>query len=113
MSALPPFVVHVKPVGVRRMDLEVRRVAALMLITEPGPVTRIDPALVAATLELTPVEGQIAAWVTEGKTVREIAAAMEHTEGSVRWYLHQIYHKQGLSGKVDLVRLVLAVTTFA
>ena len=25
------------------------------------------------------------------------------------WYLHQIYHKQGLAGQVDLVRLVLAV----
>ena len=70
---------------------------------------RIDPALIAATLGLTPVESQIAAWVAEGKTVREIAVALEYTERSVRWYLHQVYHKQGLSGQVDLVRLVLSV----
>ena len=109
VSALPPFVAHVKPVGVRQMDFGARRVAALVLLVEPGQASRIDPALVAATLGLTPVESQIAAWVAEGKTVREIAVALEYTERSVRWYLHQVYHKQGLSGQVDLVRLVLSV----
>ena len=108
-SVQPPFVMHVKPVGVRQMDFGARRVAALVLLVEPGQASRIDPALVAATLGLTPVESQIAAWVAEGKTVREIAVALEYTERSVRWYLHQVYHKQGLSGQVDLVRLVLSV----
>ena len=112
-SALPPFVVHVKPVGARQMDFGARRVAALVLLVELGLVSHIDPALVAVTLGLTPVESQIAAWVAEGQTVREIAVALEYTERSVRWYLHQIYHKQGLAGKVDLVRLVLSVATFA
>ena len=108
-SVQPPFVVHVKPVGVRQMDFGARRVAALVLLVEPGQASRIDPALIAATLGLTPVESQIAAWVAEGQTVREIAGALGYTERSVRWYLHQVYHKQGLSGQVDLVRLVLSV----
>ncbi len=112
-SALPPFVVHVKPVEVRQLDFGARRVAALVLITEPGQVARIDPAVVAATLGLTPVESQIAALLAEGWTVREIAGALEYTERSVRWYLHQIYHKQGLAGQVDLVRLVLSVAMLA
>ena len=112
-SVWPPFVVHVKPVPVRQMDFGARRVAALVLLVEPGHVSRIDPALVAATLGLTPVESQFAAWVAEGKTVREIAGALGYTERSVRWYLHQIYHKQGLSGQVALVRLVLSVAAFA
>ena len=108
----PPFVVHVKPVGVRQMDFGAQRVATLVLITEPGHVSRIDPALVAATLGLTPAESKIAAWLAEGRTVHEIAVAMGHAEGSVRWYLHQIYHKQGLSGQADLVRLVLSIAEF-
>ena len=62
--------------------------------------------MVAATLGLTPVESQTAAWLAEGRIVREIAGALGYTERSVRWYLHQIYHKQGLAGQVDLVRLV-------
>ena len=105
--------VHVKPVEVRQLDFGARRVAALVLITEPGQVARIDPAVVAATLGLTPVESQIAALLAEGWTVREIAGALEYTERSVRWYLHQIYHKQGLAGQVDLVRLVLSVAMLA
>ena len=62
---------------------------------------------------LTSVEGQGAAGVTEGRTVREIALTLGHTEGTVRWHLHQIYHKQGLSGQVALVRRALAVAVLA
>ena len=58
------------------------------------------------------MESQIAAWVTEGMTVREIAEATGYTERAVRWHLHQIYHKHDLSGQVDLVRLVLSMTAF-
>ena len=105
-----PFVVHVKPVGVRQMDLGARRVAALVLLTEPGQVARIDPVLVAVALGLTAVESQIAVGVAEGKTIREIAAAMRRTEGSIYWYLNQIYRKQGIARQADLVRLVLSVT---
>ncbi len=112
-SVLPAFVVHVKPVGVRQRDFGARRVAVLVLITKPRGVSLIDPALVAGTLGLTPVESRIAAWVAEGKTVREIAGTTGQTEGSVRWYLHQVYHKQGLAGQADLVRLVLAVVALA
>ena len=107
-----PFVVHVKPVGGRPPEVGVRRVAALVLVVEPGRMARLDPALVAVALGLTPVESQIAVGVAEGQTVREMAVALEYTERSVRWYLHQIYHKHRLAGQVDLVRLVLSVAAF-
>ena len=86
--------------------------AALVLVVEPGYMARLDPALVAVALGLTPVESQIAVGVAEGQTVREMAGALEYTERSVRWYLHQIYHKHRLTGQVDLVRLVLSVAAF-
>ena len=50
---LPPFVLHVKPVGVAQPDYGARHVAALVLIVEPGRQRRVDPDLVARTLELT------------------------------------------------------------
>lgn len=107
-----PFVVHVHPVVVPQPDYGAQRVAALVLITEPGYTPRIDPALVATTLGLTPVESQIAVRLAAGQTVREIAAATGRTEGSVYWYLKQVYRKQGLAGQADLVRLVLSVAEF-
>ena len=114
-SVWPPFVVHVKPVPapVRQMDVGARGVAAQVLLVEPGQVPRIDPALVAAALGLTPVESQIAALLAEGKTVREIAGETGRTTGSVYWYLNQTYHKQGIARQADLVRLVLSVAAFA
>ena len=108
-TVLPPFVVHVKPVGVPQPDYGARRVAGLVLIVEPGRQSRIDPDRVSRTLELTPAETQVAVWLAEGKTVREMAEATGHTEGAVYWHLKQIYKKQSISRQVDLVRLVLSL----
>ena len=59
----------------------------------------------AATLGLTPAESQIAVWLAEGKTVREIATAPGRRAGSGDWSLNQIYRKQGISRQADVVRL--------
>ena len=40
---LPPFVVHVKPLGVPQPDYGARHVAALVLIVEPERQHRLDP----------------------------------------------------------------------
>ncbi len=112
-TMLPPFVVHIKPVVAPQMDFGARRVAALVLLVEPGRQSRIDPSLVAETLGLTPAESQIAVWLTEGKTVREIAVETGRQERSIHWHLRQIYHKQGLFRQADLVRLVLSLAEFA
>ena len=106
---LPPFVVHVKPVGVPQPDYGARHVAALVLIVEPGRQHRVDPDLVARTLELTRAESQVAVWLAEGKSVRDMAQATGHTEGAIYWHLKQIYRKQSISRQVDLVRLVLSL----
>ena len=104
-----PFVVHVKPVPSAQLDFGAQRVAALVLLVEPGKRSRIDPGLVAEALGLTPAESQVAVWVAEGRTVREIAVAMGRTDAAVRYHLHQISQKLGVSRQADLVRLVLSL----
>ena len=111
-SGLPPFVVHVKPVGVPQPDYGARHVAALVLIVEPRSQHRIDPGLVATTLGLTPMESRVAVWLAEGKSVRDMAEATGRTQGSIYWHLKQIYQKQPISRQADLVRLVLSITEF-
>ena len=112
-SVLPQFVVHVKPVGLRQSDFGAQRTAVLVLLVEPGNRPRIDPTLVATTLGLTPAESRIAVWLTEGRTVREIATTTGRQESSIHWHLRQIYTKQAISRQTDLVRLVLSVAEFA
>ena len=111
-AVLPPFVVHVKPVGVPQPDYGARHVAGLVLIVEPGRHQRVDPGLVATVLGLTPAEGQVAVWLAEGKSVRDMAEATGHTESAIYWHLKQIYRKHSISRQVDLVRLVLSLAEF-
>ncbi len=91
-------------------DYGARHVAALFLIVEPGGERRIDPDLVSGVLGLTPTEGRVAAWLAEGRSVREMAEATGHTKGAIYWHLKQIYQKLSISGQVDLTRMVLSVT---
>ena len=110
---LPPFIVHVKPLALRQPDYGTQRVAALVLITEPGRPASIAPHLVAETLGFTPAESHIAVGVAHGQTVREIAAATGRTVETIRGHLKHMYHKQQLSGQGDLIRLVLSLAEFA
>ena len=111
-SGSPPLVVHVKPVAVPQPDYGAWHTAALVLIVEPGKGHRIDPDLVAGTLGLTPMESRVAVWLAEGRSVREMAEATGHTEGSIYWHLKQIYQKQPVARQADLVRLVLSISEF-
>ena len=108
-SVVPPFVVHVKPVGGPQPDHGARHVAALVLIVEPGRQHRINPDLVATALELTPAETKVAVWLAEGMSVRDMADATGHTKAAIYWHLQQIYQKHSISRQADLVRLVLSL----
>ena len=108
VSRVPPFVVHVKPVGVPQPDYGARHVAALVLVVEPGRHPRLDPDVVTRTLGRTPAESQVVVWLTDGKSVRDIVLTTGITEGAIYWHLKQIYQKLPISRQVDLVRLVLS-----
>ena len=98
--------------GVPQPDYGARHVAALVLIVEPGRQRRIDPAVVATTLGLTPPESQVAGWLAEGKSVGDIAQTTGLSKHTLYWHLRQIYQKKSISRQVDLVRLVLSVAEF-
>ena len=103
---LPGLVLHVSPVDEGGTDRRAHRVAALVLVIDPTSRMRIDPALVAATLGLTPMESRVAVWLAEGKTVRDIARASGRTENTIRWHMKNIFAKQGIGRQFELVQLV-------
>ena len=108
-SVSPRLALHISPLGDGQMDFRPSRVAALVLVVDPLSRARIDPVLVSESLGLTPAQGQVAALLAEGKTIREIAAATGRRESTIRWHLHHICHKHGISRQVELVRLVLSL----
>jgi DNA-binding CsgD family transcriptional regulator len=56
--------------------------------------------------ELTPAEGRVAALVAEGKTNREVAAALYVSERTVEGHLSHVYDKLGVRSRAELAREV-------
>ena len=108
-SVSPRLLLHISPVGDGQMDIRPLRIAALVLVVDPASRVRIDPNLVAELLGLTVAESQVAVLLAEGKTVREIAVATGRSEKTIRWHMHHICSKHGISRQVELVQLVLSL----
>lgn len=107
-----PLQVHATPVTIDQADYGARRVAALVRITDPAARTRTDPVTVRKTLDLTPAQSQVAALLAQGKSVRDIAAATNRKEASVRSLIKQIHLRLGISRQADLVRMVLTAASY-
>ena len=108
-AGLPPLVLHVTPVSRRETDFPAWPVAALALVVDPTRRIRVDPALVAAGLGLTATEGRVAVLLAQGRSIREIAAAMDRRASTIRWHLKQTFTKLDVSRQGELVRLVLSL----
>ena len=105
-SGLPPLALHVNPVSRQETDVQVWPVAALVLVVDPANGARIDPAMAAAALNLTGMESRVAVLLTQGMSVREIAAATGRKESTIRSHVKHMFAKHGISRQADLVRLV-------
>ncbi|MCY4662682.1 MAG: helix-turn-helix transcriptional regulator [Acidobacteria bacterium] len=103
-----PLVVHLLPLG-RPEPAVCTWPGAAVVVADPARRTRLDPALVAAGLGLTPMESRVAVLLTEGKSLREVAPATGCKASTIRWHLRQIFAKRGIARQVDLVRLVLSL----
>ena len=107
---LPNLAMYITPVAATREDIGLKPVAALVLVVDPAARPRIDQDMVAALLDLTPAQSQVAAMLTEGRSVRDIAATTGRQPSTVRVLLKQIYGRQNLKDRADLVRLVMSLS---
>ena len=74
----------------------------------PPPHARTGEGALSS-LGLTPMESRVAVLLTEGKSLREVAAATGRKETTIRWHLRQIFAKRGIARQAELVRLVLSL----
>ena len=108
-SSTPSIVFHVTPVEDRDSGFRTFRSAALVLAIEPKGQGRIDREVLRAELGLSPAESEVAALVAEGKSIREVMAAIGRGEHTVRWHIKQAHAKLGVSRQAELTRIVQAV----
>ena len=109
-SGQPRLAVHISPVSTAGQDFGLKLVAALMVVVDPSGRSRIDPAVVASALDLTPSQSEVAVMLAEGQSVHTIATTTGRQPSTVRQFLKQIYKRQALTGRADLVRLVLSLS---
>ena len=109
-SPLPPLVLHVNPVSRQETDLRVWPVTAFMLVVDPTSHTHIDPAVAAATLDLTAMESRVAVLLAEGMNVREVAAATGRKESTIRSHVKHMFRQAWPVAQADLVRLVQSLS---
>jgi DNA-binding NarL/FixJ family response regulator len=67
----------------------------------------------AARDALTPAEQRVAELVTEGRTNREVAAALVVSENTVESHLRSVYRKLGIRSRVELARRVQTAASVA
>ena len=108
-EALLPLALHVNPVSGQDTGFPGSPVAALVLVVDPVHELGIDPAVVAAALDLTGMESRVAVLLAQGMSVREVAAATERKESTIRSHVKHMFTKHGLSRQTELVRLVLSL----
>ena len=104
-----PLVVHLMPIGRPETAACTWPVAALVVVVDPARRPRLDPAVVASGLGLTRMESRVAVLLTEGKSLREVAAATGRKDTTIRWHLRHIFAKRGIARQAELVRLVLSL----
>ena len=109
-SGRPSLAVYVNPLSGAGTDFVLQSTAAWVLVVDPTGHSTIDPGLVAATLDLTPSQSQIAAMLAEGHSVADIAAATGRQQATVRVLLKQLHKRRGVTHRAELVRLVLSLS---
>jgi DNA-binding CsgD family transcriptional regulator len=79
----------------------------LVMARVPSPSSsRADIAAVAGRFGLTPTETRIAALLSTGRTVAEIADLTKTRSTTVRWHLKQAFAKTGARNQAQLVALM-------
>ena len=106
---LQKLVVCINPVENQSLDFGAPRVAALVVLAEPGNRPRLNAKLVAETLGLTAAESQVAVMLSEGMTARDIAMTTNRQASTIYTLIKRAYRRLGISRQAELVRLILSL----
>jgi DNA-binding CsgD family transcriptional regulator len=107
-SGAAPLNVVIVPLHVKTERFTERGPIAAIFVTDPDmPLHNDNYQQLRELYSLTAGEARIAAWLLQGKSVEEAAAAMGITVNTARAYLKRIYQKTGVRRQPELMRLLL------
>jgi DNA-binding CsgD family transcriptional regulator len=107
-SGAPPLNLVVVPLHIKTEAFGEQGPVAAIFITDPDPpLDSSNQQQLRELYSLTAVEARLAAWLLQGKSIDEAAAAMGITVNTARAYLKRVYHKTGVRRQPELMRLLL------
>ena len=108
-SGAPPLNVVIVPLHIKTERFAEQGPIAAIFVTDPDmPLHSSNQQQQLRELySLTAGEARFAAWLLQGKSVEEAAAAMGITVNTARAYLKRIYQKTGVRRQPELMRLLL------
>ena len=108
-SGAHPLSVMVVPLRTKGEAPGDRAPAAAVFVSDPEIRLDSNQQHLRQLYALTVAEARLAAWLTQGKSVNEAAAAMGITVNTARAYLKRIYDKTGVRRQPELVRVLLSL----
>jgi DNA-binding CsgD family transcriptional regulator len=108
-SGAHPLSVMVVPLRTKAEALGDRAPAAAVFVSDPDVRADSNQQHLRELYALTVVEARLAAWLAQGKSINEAAAAMGITINTARAYLKRIYDKTGVRRQPELVRVLLSL----
>jgi DNA-binding CsgD family transcriptional regulator/PAS domain-containing protein len=101
------YVLTVSPLGLQRPVARSSDPAVAVILSDPDEEMRIDERPLMSVFGLTAAEARVAALLTAGRSLAEIAAELQIGFETVRTHLARARAKTGTASQVDLVRLIL------
>lgn len=112
-SARPPYSVLVAPLPMPRFDLEVKRAAAMVLISDPDMHAPPPKQLLRQLYGLTEAETKLAIKLSQGLGLRAAGEELGIRYESARSYLKGVFLKSNTHSQGELVALVGRLSTFS
>jgi len=102
-----PLSAMVAPTGVTGIFPSSRSARVVVLIEEPSRASTAPSAAFAKDHKLSPAEGELAARLVSGLSLRQAAAALGIRDSTARSHLKRVFVKTGARRQAELVRRVL------
>ena len=105
-----PMPVTVAPLGAETSLAIQQRPSVLVCVSDPEAASRMSPDHLRDAFGMTPAEARVAALISDGLTLREVAGQLGLSVYTVRGQLARIFEKTGANRQSDLTRLMAAAS---
>ena len=104
-----PLAVLVAPLPAASLNARGIGAAAVILAREHFNITVVSGSQLMELFGLTGAEARVATELITARSLREVAATLGVSIGTVRTHLHRLFDKTGTRRQAELVRLLMAL----